>query len=999
MSLTKKKFRIGVVSHFTENDGLQSTPLEVKDTWLNSFTYKKEDQDNEIEGLRSPQIGAIHATLAHWEVSTEPATIVMPTGTGKTETMLSLLIISQCRKLLVVVPTDALRTQIANKFIKLGLLGQLGLVNERANLPFVGVLDHKPKDTNEINEFFDACNVVVTTMSIVGSLNPALQNGIAQKCSHLFIDEAHHIAAKTWNSFKDAFSENLILQFTATPFRNDDKPINDKIIFNYPLSKAQNEGYFKQIDFLPIYEWDPELYDISIAEKAVTRLREDLKAGYNHVLMARVSSIDRANNVFEIYKKYEDLPSILIHSKSTNKEEIRRQIENVEFKIIVCVDMLGEGFDLPQLKVAAFHDIKKSLPITLQLAGRFTRSSRDNELGNASIIVNLATTEAEDELEQLYAFDSDWNKILPLLSQDTIQDQVDFFEFINGFNKFPNEIQLQNIKPALSTVVYQTNTKDWFPKNFKKGIPGIENFDQVFSDINTEERILVVVTGNRNSVKWGKIENLFELTWTLSIIYWNQEKQLLFINSSENGGAFEKLADAVTFDTATLIKAEDIFKCLSGVAQIKVNNVGLKNQLDKLLSFTMHVGQDVETALTKSQTENKIKSNVFCTGFEDGEKITIGCSYKGRVWAKKTANLEEFVQWCNHLGDKMLNANINPDDVLKNAIFPKTIIKRPELYPISIDWNEDLYLQNEDAIYLVKGELLYPIYHFDIELINPSVDGRIQFQIKHNDFSSIYELEFLKVKEREIYRFNCVSEPLSIKIGRTTTKLVDYFYDQSPIIRFVDGSYLEGNMFSEYKYKGAHYDRALIENWDWVGVDIKKESQGINKIADSIQYKVIQKLKGDNYDVIFDDDNSGEIADIIAVKVDDLNHKIQIELYHLKYSHGENAGGRINDLYEVCGQAQKSILWKAKGADQIFKRMIKRTQNTEKQRIETGDIKTIGLLKDKSKRTYATSYKIFVVQPGLSKAATTEQQLELLAVTENHLMETYRIKFGVIASN
>lgn len=999
MSLTKKKFRIGVVSHFIENIGLQSTPLEVRDTWLNSFTYKKEDQSNKIEGLRSPQIGAIHATLAHWEVSTKPATIVMPTGTGKTETMLSLLIIAQCRKLLVVVPTDALRTQIANKFIKLGLLGQLGLVSERANLPFVGILDHKPKDTNEINEFFDACNVVVTTMSIVGSLNPILQNQIAQKCSHLFIDEAHHIAAKTWNSFKDAFSENLILQFTATPFRNDDKPINDKIIFNYPLSKAQNEGYFKQIDFLPIYEWDPELYDISIAEKAVTRLREDLKAGYNHVLMARVSSIDRANNVFEIYRKYADLPSILIHSKSTNKEEIRKQIESVEFKIIVCVDMLGEGFDLPQLKVAAFHDIKKSLPITLQLAGRFTRSSRDNELGNASIIVNLATTEAEDELEQLYAFDSDWNKILPLLSQDTIQDQVDFFEFINGFNKFPNEIQLQNIKPALSTVVYQTNIDDWFPGNFRKGIPGIENFDQVFFDINTEERILVVVTGNRNGVKWGKIENLFELTWTLSIIYWNQKKQLLFINSSENGGAFEKLAEVVTFNTASLIKAEDIFKCLSGVAQIKVNNVGLKNQLDKLLSFTMHVGQDVETALTKSQTENKIKSNVFCTGYEDGEKITIGCSYKGRVWAKKTANLEEFVQWCNHLGDKMLNANINPDDVLKNAIFPKTIIIRPELYPISIDWNEDLYLQNEDAIYLVKGEFSYPLYHFDIELINASVDGRIQFQIKHNDFSSIYELEFLKVKEREIYRFNCVSEPLSIKIGRTTTKLVDYFYDQSPIIRFVDGSYLEGNMFSKYNLRGAHYDRALIETWDWTGIDIKKESQGINKEPNSIQYRVIEKLKDDNYDVIFDDDNSGEIADIIAVKVDDSDHKIQIELYHLKYSHGDNAGGRINDLYEVCGQAQKSILWKAKGADQIFRRMIKRTQNTEKQRIETGDIKTIGLLKDKSKRTYTTSFKIFVVQPGLSKAAATDQQLELLAVTENHLMETYRIKFGVIASN
>ena len=33
--------------------------------------------------LRTPQSGALHALLAHWSKSTEPATIVLPTGTGK----------------------------------------------------------------------------------------------------------------------------------------------------------------------------------------------------------------------------------------------------------------------------------------------------------------------------------------------------------------------------------------------------------------------------------------------------------------------------------------------------------------------------------------------------------------------------------------------------------------------------------------------------------------------------------------------------------------------------------------------------------------------------------------------------------------------------------------------------------------------------------------------------------------------------------------------------
>jgi hypothetical protein len=55
---------------------------------------------------------------------------------------------------------------------------------------------------------------------------------------------------------------------------------------------------------------------------------------------------------------------------------------------VICVDMLGEGFDLPELKIAAFHDIRKSLAVTLQLAGRFTRFRPD--LGEATFIANIA---------------------------------------------------------------------------------------------------------------------------------------------------------------------------------------------------------------------------------------------------------------------------------------------------------------------------------------------------------------------------------------------------------------------------------------------------------------------------------------------------------------------------------------------------------------------------------------------------------------------------------
>nr|GFA94274.1 hypothetical protein [Tanacetum cinerariifolium] len=81
-----------------------------RESWRQRVQLVEAEEGRDFSGLRSPQVGAIYATLAHWKTTEEPATIVMPTGTGKTETMLALLVQQRCSRLLVVVPTDALRT-------------------------------------------------------------------------------------------------------------------------------------------------------------------------------------------------------------------------------------------------------------------------------------------------------------------------------------------------------------------------------------------------------------------------------------------------------------------------------------------------------------------------------------------------------------------------------------------------------------------------------------------------------------------------------------------------------------------------------------------------------------------------------------------------------------------------------------------------------------------------------------------------------------------------
>ncbi len=107
-------------------------PEEIVKTWRNQIVLKVEDPEGGTPGLRSPQIGAVYATLAHWSTSDKPASVVMPTGTGKTETMLALLVAARLGRLLVVVPNDNARSQVASKFMELSVLRACGCLGDRA---------------------------------------------------------------------------------------------------------------------------------------------------------------------------------------------------------------------------------------------------------------------------------------------------------------------------------------------------------------------------------------------------------------------------------------------------------------------------------------------------------------------------------------------------------------------------------------------------------------------------------------------------------------------------------------------------------------------------------------------------------------------------------------------------------------------------------------------------------------------------------------------------
>lgn len=81
----------------------------------------------------------------------------------------------------------------------------------------------------------------------------------------------------------------------------------------------------------------------------------------------------------------------------------------------------------------------------------------------------------------------------------------------------------------------------------------------------------------------------------------------------------------------------------------------------------------------------------------------------------------------------------------------------------------------------------------------------------------------------------------------------------------------------------------------------------------------------------------------------------------------------------------------------LLRREARRQETEGGSRYERGDSELLLTIREMS-RLCPVTLKIYIVQPGLSKAQASAEQLELLSVTETYLMETYRLPFGVISS-
>jgi len=994
-----------------EQKGMKTISKKAGSTWKSSFQFNSEELDKDgvlipgKEGLRPPQLGALFAIGAHWSIHNNPATIIIPTGVGKTESMLSTLAAYNCAPLLVATPTVPLRDQTANKFFRFGLLRKLKLLKESDENPIVGIVEGRPKTIDDLR-IFEECNVIVGTMSsLSGGTAAGFVNEIAKRCDTLILDEAHHVTAFTWMKLRNSFNKNRVLQFTATPFRRDEALVDGSIIYSYPLKSAQADGYFKPITFHPVHELTTSNADIEIATQAVTQLKKDLDS-YNHLVMARCNEISRAEEVLKIYEKIApEYNPVLVNSEvEENSDELIDGIRTGKSKIVICVNMLGEGFDLPELKIAAIHDSHKSLAVLLQFVGRFTRSTGKN-LGNATAIANIANLNVSEALEKLYSEDSDWNYVLSELSSNAAKEHAELIDFLNSSKPLmgeetENEISISQhlLRPALSTLFFRAIS--FKPKKFFEELPSSFRVVKVWN--NEESNTLFFVTKSAVKVKWSQSKELIETGWDLFVLHFNAKQKLLYLGSTDKSTSFVKMVRSV--GGISQIEGEQIFRCLGNIGRLVFQNIGVTKHGRRNLSYAMYTGSDVRQALSLSEKSGSRKSNLKGSGWDRGKQVNIGCSYKGRVWALDKGTVPNFIKWCEYQGDKLIDDTIDTKKIIDNVLIPDEVFELPKQNVLGIEWPIELFRYQEERLSFKKtnnDELEF--FMFDLEIVQVDHgNNEIKFAIVDVK-GNIWNEYILKIGGTSGFSVKSINKnDLTISFGRTSENLSTFFSNYPPLIRYVDLSELDGNLILKPQNpEELELDKNLIEVWSWKNVDIKKESiwkDGVER-KDSVQWKVAQKFIGADFDIVFDDDGSGEAADLVCFK-EEKNH-IRLVLIHCKYSDSEKSGVRIKDVVEVASQAVRSTKWPGR-----FRELCSHLLNRNEKR-KSADRPTFlmkGKLSDITKMSRIARFKeirteIVIVQPGVRKSKLSPDQSQVLASASVYIKETVNIDLDIICSS
>lgn len=945
------------------------------------------------QGFRIGQLGAMHAVLAHESIHEDPAIVCLPTGYGKTSLMMALPLLLAAQRVLLVEPSDALRRQVSSHFRELSTLRRIGAISDDIPNPEVLRLEGRPQDAAAW-EALAGQDVVVTTAA---SASPALAPGAREDLFDLIIfDEAHHAPADTWASFLAHFKNARFVFLTATPFRRDGRVIPGKLVYRYPVTRAVEEGAFQPVSFRAAPVLDPlndDEIDRSIASTAVAQLNADRDAGKDHRLFVRAASIKAARALVPIYRNLGvEVEAIDSKVSKRTQDDCERRLTSGELLGIVCVDMFGEGYDFPKLKVAALHSPHRSLVPTIQFIGRFARS--DATTGNATLIAPLARV-----LDAPSSLLREGVDLANMIDEAAQQELIGNVEGQAVLERLPvsrlTESDYESVSPlALELYAHVRVFRCAETPDFSKiGDTIGRDLRAVKQWLATDGTVSLVLTVDENPPNWATSDVLVNVRHDAFLLIYFPQSQLCYIGSTRRT---EKIYQGLMGEVCSnfrLLSYEETSRARAGLNGVRFYNVGLKNTTFNSQSETyrMLTGPAAERAVTAGDGRAYVQGHFFGSGLAGDTKETIGASSSSKIWSNQTLAVSEFLSWVEQLDARLVGTAPFAQtqfDIVKAA----TTLRRIPDVVIAGAWSKAGFKTNPRVRFRTEGATKFDYKSLtDWELCEfapQPANGVMDFKVSLDQFSVM--MRFCLGQGRMVtQRDNTVV----IEVESATDSwmhLSEWLAEHPPVFYAADKSSFEGmNQMSAPQLQASVLAPGDAEVIDWNGCAINVEFVPNNGSANAQQLRqrladqtTVQEhlerylLQVPGLTALFYDHRSGEAADYVAVTVS-LQGEVEIALYHCKAAGGVPSGGRVGDVYEVAGQLVKSVYYcdLTTLLDHMEHRMHAR--HTSPSKFIFGNL---GNLKQLLQSTPATkqSFTVVGVQPGISRRQVDAHLADLM---------------------
>lgn len=354
--------------------------------------------------LREPQIEGYLAIRAHFKESDKPCYVQLPVGCGKTGLMgLTPFGIAKGR-VLIIAPNLVIRENIRRElnisdpncfYIKRGVFK-----------PLTGPYISELKTGANIHDCDAAHIIVANIQQFKGARNKWYEALPTEYFDMILVDEGHHNVAETWTRLFEYFEKAKVISFTATPIRSDGQVLAGERVYRFGYARSMVMGFISQIDALFVKpttltftvegktqtlgiaeilkmrenDWFSkgialsEECNRSIVNASVQQLHHVRTLGSPRQLIATACSIRHATQVAALYKEH-GLKVEVLHSKLSEEERDRIEagLRSALTDVVVQVSILGEGYDLPTLSVAAVFRPYRSLAPYVQFVGRILR--------------------------------------------------------------------------------------------------------------------------------------------------------------------------------------------------------------------------------------------------------------------------------------------------------------------------------------------------------------------------------------------------------------------------------------------------------------------------------------------------------------------------------------------------------------------------------------------------------------------------------------------------